>query len=437
MPVGVRELVSHARLARAVPSFSRQTGLACSACHYQFPQLTPFGRLFKLNGYSLTGLKVITETNLQKVAGLELIPIAPLSVMTEASVTHLATRLPGTQNDNAAFPQQLSLFFAAAITPHIGTLTQLTYDGAAGTVGIDNTDIRAASRTHLAARDLVYGVTLHNNPTVQDVWNTTPAWGFPFASSGVTPGSVAATAIDGGFAQQVLGLGAYTLWNNLLYVELTGYRSAPQGAANPPDSTSANTINGVTPYWRAALQHQFGKDYGMIGTYGLATHVYPTGVAGPTNAYTDVGFDAQYEHPLFGGVIIGRATWITERQRLTAFAARPAPIAANLHNTLNTIRINASAHPNARYAVTAGYFSTTGSRDTLLYTPAPVTGSGTGRPNTNGVIEEFDFNPWQNTRLALQGVQFTRFNGAATSYDGSGRRASANNTLYALLWVAF
>src|SRR4051812_8195946 len=38
------------RLLRAkIPGFSRQTKLACSACHYGFPQLTPFGRLFKLN----------------------------------------------------------------------------------------------------------------------------------------------------------------------------------------------------------------------------------------------------------------------------------------------------------------------------------------------------------------------------------------------------
>src|SRR5437016_5177306 len=44
-----------------VPAFSRQTGLACSACHYQFPQLTPFGRLFKLNGYTLTGIPTITQ----------------------------------------------------------------------------------------------------------------------------------------------------------------------------------------------------------------------------------------------------------------------------------------------------------------------------------------------------------------------------------------
>ena len=49
---------AHAR----VPSFSRQTGLPCSACHYQFAQLTPFGRLFKLNGYTLVGLKPITES---------------------------------------------------------------------------------------------------------------------------------------------------------------------------------------------------------------------------------------------------------------------------------------------------------------------------------------------------------------------------------------
>jgi hypothetical protein len=36
--------------AHAVPSFARQTGLACEACHTVFPELTPFGRQFKANG---------------------------------------------------------------------------------------------------------------------------------------------------------------------------------------------------------------------------------------------------------------------------------------------------------------------------------------------------------------------------------------------------
>ena len=41
--------------ARAVPSFAQQTGQPCQACHVGGfgPQLTPFGRAFKLGGYTL------------------------------------------------------------------------------------------------------------------------------------------------------------------------------------------------------------------------------------------------------------------------------------------------------------------------------------------------------------------------------------------------
>ena len=47
--------------ALAVPSYARQTGLACEACHTVFPQLTPFGRTFKASGYTLFNtLKVLS-----------------------------------------------------------------------------------------------------------------------------------------------------------------------------------------------------------------------------------------------------------------------------------------------------------------------------------------------------------------------------------------
>ena len=41
--------------AQALPSFARQTGQNCVACHAggQFPELTPFGRMFKLTGYTI------------------------------------------------------------------------------------------------------------------------------------------------------------------------------------------------------------------------------------------------------------------------------------------------------------------------------------------------------------------------------------------------
>ena len=43
-----------ARPAQALPSYARQTGQQCAACHNGFPELTPYGRLFKLNGYTFT-----------------------------------------------------------------------------------------------------------------------------------------------------------------------------------------------------------------------------------------------------------------------------------------------------------------------------------------------------------------------------------------------
>jgi hypothetical protein len=38
---------------QALPSYARQTGLGCGVCHTEFPQLTPFGRRFKIGGYTL------------------------------------------------------------------------------------------------------------------------------------------------------------------------------------------------------------------------------------------------------------------------------------------------------------------------------------------------------------------------------------------------
>jgi hypothetical protein len=59
-----------------------------------------------------------------------------------------------------------------------------------------------------------------------------------------------------------------------------------------------------------------------------------------------------------------------------------------------------------------------------------------GEPNTDGFIAEFDFVPWLNTKFSLQYVLYNKFNGAKTNYDGFGRKASDNNTLFLLTWFA-
>ena len=426
-----------AALHRNVPAFSRQTGLACSACHYQFPQLTPFGRLFKLNGYTLTALTTIGQPG--DSAGkesLKLSPIPGVAAMLVSSVTQLAKAQPGTQNATAAFPDQFSLFAAGAITPNIGAFTQFTYAAADGSFGIDNIDIRYANHRTLADKDLIYGLTLHNNPTVQDVWNTVPAWAFPFMSSSTAPSSIASTLIDGGLGQQVIGLGAYSLFNGTLYTELTGYRSAPQGFALPLDSTATNTSSGVIPYWRVALQHETQQRSLMIGTFGFDAHLYPNGISGTRNHFTDVAVDAEVEQRQGASTWIGRASYIHERQEL--FATQPAGGADNLDQTLSTARASVGYLPSLRYGLTLGYFQTTGSTDATLYGEESMFGSRAGSPNTSGIIGEINYNAWQNARVALQYVGYNKFNGASSAYDVvGGRNAKDNNSLFLYMWVAF
>jgi len=413
-----------------IPSFSRQTGLKCTQCHTTFLYLTPFGRRFKLHGYTLTGLKLI-EAGDTGTRTLKIDLISPVSTMITASVTQEKTPPPGTQNGSADFPQQVSLFLGEEITPNLGTFLQFTYDAARGSFGIDNADIRYANYGRLGSKEVLYGISLNNNPTVQDVWNSTPVWRVPFMSSAVAPTPTAAPLVDGRLAQRVAGLGGYGMWDNRVYGEFSVYRSAPQGGRHPPDST----LRGVAPYWRLALQHGWQSQYLEIGTFGLSTTLYPTGVTGRTDRYTDVAWDAQYERLVAGGNLTAHATWIHERQRLDATFA--AGSAAATSSTLRTFRADAAFYTAGRVGATLAYFSTAGTRDTLRYRPAPVVGSRTGRPNSSGLIGELDFLPWWNTRFALQYVAYARFNGAGRDYDGFGRTASDNNTLYLLAWLAF
>jgi len=67
----------------ALPSFARQTGQPCSTCHSAFPQLTPFGRRFKLEGYTAGGTRC--GPNAPGDAEFQI----PIAAMTVPSFTHL------------------------------------------------------------------------------------------------------------------------------------------------------------------------------------------------------------------------------------------------------------------------------------------------------------------------------------------------------------
>jgi len=419
-----------------IPSYARQTNLPCNACHTTFPQLTTFGRLFKLNGYTLTGIPKVQIPSGENGPGLSLPSTLPVSAMVQTSISQTRQAVPGQSNTSVDLPQELSLFIGEAITPKAGTFLQFTYASADGSFAIDNMDVRFATHTTAFGQPTIFGLTLNNNPTVQDVWNTVPAWNFPYASSEAGPSPLGELAIGDAYGQQVAGLGAYVFWKNLIYAELSGYHWAPQGGPNPPDTTAEGDIKGVAPYWRVAVSHDFGPNSLELGSFGMVSNRYPVGIISPTDRFTDIAFDAQYQRAIDQHQYLSlHGLFVRENQKLDASVADEA--AGSLDNHLNSLKLDASMAFSMGAGATLAYFTTTGSKDPLLYPADPLEGSATGAPDSRGWIGQVNYNAWQNVRLGAQYVLYNRFNGAGSNYDGEGRNASDNNTLFLLAWLVF
>src|SRR5476649_1768852 len=104
-----------ATAAGAVPAFAVQTGQPCSGCHVGGfgPQLTPFGRAFKIGGYTL-------RTDSFNV---------PVSAMAVASYINTQKAQPSSPaphygtNNNVTL-DQASIFLAGGLGSHLGAFVQ-------------------------------------------------------------------------------------------------------------------------------------------------------------------------------------------------------------------------------------------------------------------------------------------------------------------------
>jgi hypothetical protein len=440
--------------ARATPAFARQTGVSCQACHTVFPELTPFGRKFKLNAYVFTNVKQLEPISGQGERTLALSEIPPVSLQLQASNTTLNRSLPDTgpvndlsQKNSTQFPQALSLFYTGKIADQLGAFIQLTWEPSSDSVGIDNSDLRFANHASfesIGMPDFIYGLTLNNNPTSQDVWNSTPAWGYPFILTNIGVPSVAQALLDGQLAQVAAGFGAYVYLFDHLYLELSGYRSAQTsftnattGGPGPLDSTAPEVriSSAAAPYWRLAWEQAWGDHSLEVGTYGIWADTHPPGVGehGPKNTFTDVAFDAQYQYITDDHIFSLTGTWIHENRKFNNLT-----LASHKHDSLDTERLTASYFFRRWIGGSVQGFSTTGSKDPVMYASGtPILGSGNGRPDTQGAVVELDFLPWLNTKLGVQYTIYSKFNGRARNYDDAGRNASDNNTVFVYIWTAF
>ena len=430
--------------AQALPVFARQTGQNCVACHTggQFPELTPYGRMFKMTGYTI---------------GERTMPLAVMGVVSAATVANsdAGDGLP-TSNSNSGFYQNgspiigtLSLFIAGKVTDNVGAFLQVTHDpnaspNADGSVSghtvSDNMDLRWADRLVDEKRDLIYGVSLNNHPSLSDPWNTAAAWMqyVPTASPGSQQFIDGTVGYPGfGASGNVAGVTAYAYWNKTLYGELGYYATADNAFrifSAGTDDASLTRLQGVNPYWRLAYTTEWGANNLMLGATGMQANVFDGANdfhdSGSYNQVSNLGLDAQYQYILDPHTV---TVQLASMQQVTNYSPNFIAGNAGINNsdTLTTVRAKVAYTYQAKYGGSFSVFNVTGTTDAIGY------GTFTGDPSISGMTYELFYTPIQNLRLGAQYTAYSQYDGAANNYDGNGRNASDNNTLYLYAWFAF
>ena len=433
--------------ARAIPAFAQQTGQPCTACHVGAfgPVLTPYGRAFKIGGYTTTG-------------GEGWAAHVPASVMLLGSYTNTNQGLgmPAAQhygpNGNFAM-DQISLFVAGRVTDWLGGLVQATFSGITSESKLDNTDIKATTTFDVGQTDLRVGMDVNNGPTVQDPYNSSYAWGFPYVASALAPVPISGPLITGALIGNTIGTTLYAWYDRALYLEGGFYNTyGPSLLKYTGTSYGPGSTGSPAPYARVAYEWDWNNQSLYVGGLFLYANINPAtgertadGSMGQ-NRYTDYAIDGGYQF-LGDGTHTLTAYAIQAWESQNLIGAFNTGAASQGNNNLNQFRATLTYFYQQTYGASIGYQQTWGKADPLLYPAAPLTGSANGKPNSKAIILQADWvpfgkadswgAPFVNMRFGVQYVLYPQFNGGTTNYDGYGRNASANNTLYLFAWWIF
>ncbi len=468
--------------AYALPAFARQTGQNCASCHAggQFPELTPYGRIFKMTGYTI---------------GERMVPLSVMGVLSYAKVRDTTKTDDPTvdfQKNNSLMFATGSAFLAGKVTNNIGAFVQVTYNnynsqsvGPNGELGrfqghtqADNMDIRYADRFIDANRDLIVGLSVNNNPSVSDPWNSAAAWMQYTPNASPTSHQFVDGSFPGfGSGGNIAGATAYAYLNKSVYAELGLYGTANRAmsfmSAGIAD-VNRTKLGGTNPYWRLAYTREWGPHNIMLGTSGMVAHVFDAGSdtsdLNNRGRFKNFGLDSQYQYLLDPHAVTAQAAFMRQVTNYsqntlnnfvpTYFQADGTLVGpANPSDTTNTFRAKLSYVYQAKYGGSVAFFNVRGTSNPLNQnsgfdaavgglvttndpngtgiTSTRVNGNLSGNPATRGFNYEGFWTPVQYVRVGVQYTAYNKFNGASDNYDGFGRNAKDNNTLRFYIWAAY
>lgn len=398
--------------AFAIPSFARQTGVPCSACHTVFPELTAFGRQFKLRGYTL-GSQLSSKPLPYRL---------PLALGLQLGNTEVKDQHTGA-DANADFPranqtivQQAAFYYGGRIARNLGAMAQFNWDGIEQAWGAEMVDIRYARSATAKGKPLIYGVSLANSPSVQDVWNTSPMWFFPhLQDAGIMP--MVTSLFDMTLDNQVGAVSVYADYNSRYYAEFGFFRNGQQGIFRPLNTGDelSTAIDGTAPHIRLSREKYSGSHNFEVGMHLLRANIFPDSetLSGAADRYTDVAFDGQYQQATGDRLLSVHA--FLDREKRNWNASLPMGMASNASDYLNTLKVSVHYWYQRRLGGGIGYADYWGDSDRLKYAMAGVPtamGNATGSPDTRSWTVEFDWLPLKNTQNVKIGLRYVDYTGA-------------------------
>jgi hypothetical protein len=376
--------VFHSLPASAVTSYTKQTGQPCATCHTAFPELTPFGRQFKLRAFTGGGNRC--DTAIQNSANDKLqLPF---------SSTVVATAEDG---DDVAV-QEVSVYLAGQLYCNLGSFVEASWDKNTDRFSLSDTDIRYAREFKFEGNDLLFGLTLNNGPTSHNVWKTSPMSSLPFSSQYVnnaanggtnaaTTGTTAQTGplldtalaegtIEGAFQDRVIGLGVYGFLNDRIFGEIAAYTSIDQDIASALGvaPSPSGTIDSVAAYWRVAGEYTLGKQTFMLGTFGMIMDVERNNLV---NHVTDIGLDAMYQY--------------TANDHRLTLKGRLSTEDSSLNPTSTSVKLSGTYVYDRQWSFQAGYYTSFGdSNQAAAATPVVAASAATTGTNNTANVDDDD-----------------------------------------------
>ena len=244
-------LLAAPQTAEATPVFARQTGMSCTACHFQrYPMLNAFGRDFKARGYVMKGAqKTIEDKDLSIPSSLNAGLVTKLRYQKRNGTQTTGTA--GMLNDGEfQIPDEAFLSLGGRVAENIGFQAELNLRDVA------DAGVFAAFKMPFvfdAGKDVVASVI----PFTTDTQG--PAYGFELLNTGALRFSRAFEHRNETSAQQYIGTATGATGAALVAYHRYGYLNFTPYVQRASDADPNFSSGQMFSYLRGALTPTLGK----------------------------------------------------------------------------------------------------------------------------------------------------------------------------------